>query len=465
LFATNQAVATIDGDISALNDRAVKYDGAVGDAKDVITLAGAGGTTISNLAAGGVSAGSTDAINGSQLHGLSQSLAVSLGGGAVVKPDGTVTGPTYIIQGGNYSTVYDGFAAVDGSLTTIKSTLASISSGGGLKYFHANSAAADSQATGAQSVAIGPQSVASGGGALAAGDGASASATGAVALGQGASANNANDVALGAGSVSQQAVGAASVTIKGATYQFAGTAPVGTVSVGDTGAERTLTNLAAGRIDANSTDAVNGSQLYATNQAIEGLQTGVGGLVQNAVKYDTAPGGGKANSITLEGADPNAPVLISNVAAGVAPTDAVNVAQLNRAASTTLATANTYTDTRVGAAAAESRQYTDQVAASTLTQANAYTDSQFGILNHDIGQVRAEARQAAAIGLAAGSLRYDSRPGKLSVAAGDGEWRGQGAASFGAGYTSENGRVRLNAGATTSGGRWGAGVGLSLTLN
>ncbi|WP_242113383.1 hypothetical protein, partial [Luteimonas aquatica] len=64
-------------------------------------------------------------------------------------------------------------------------------------------------------------------------------------------------------------------TIDGTTYSYAGTAPTSTVSVGAVGAERTITNVAAGRVSASSTDAVNGSQLHATNTAIENLSTEV----------------------------------------------------------------------------------------------------------------------------------------------------------------------------------------------
>ncbi|TGQ97672.1 cell wall protein, partial [Mesorhizobium sp. M4B.F.Ca.ET.200.01.1.1] len=124
------------------------------------------------------------------------------------------------------------------------------------KYFHANSTLADSTASGTDSVAIGPASVASGTNSLAAGNGSTATGQGAVALGQGAKANNASDVALGSGSVSQTAVGTSSTVINGKTYAFAGTAPVGTVSVGAAGAERTITNVAAGQVNAGSTDAI-----------------------------------------------------------------------------------------------------------------------------------------------------------------------------------------------------------------
>jgi autotransporter adhesin len=246
--------------------------------------------------------------------------------------------------------------------------------------------------------------------------------------------------------VTDAAVGTSGATIQGKHYDFAGTAPVGTVSVGAQGAERTITNVAAGRISADSTDAVNGSQLYATNSAIDDLQTGVGNLTQNAVQYDLNSDGSKKNSITLQGGDVNAPVVISNVGKGVADTDAVNVAQLNDG----ITQVKSYTDTQV--------QY-------GIDTANSYTDQKFSQLNQELGGVRSEARQAAAIGLAAASLRYDDRPGKLSVAVGGGLWRGEGALAFGAGYTSENGRVRGNLSGTAAGGQFGVGAGLSFTLN
>jgi hyaluronate-binding autotransporter adhesin len=374
---------------------------------------------------------------------LGTQITNHLGGSSVVNPDGTITGPTYNIQGGSYTTVYDGFTAVDASLTNLTNQM---NNGGGIKYFHANSKLADSSATGTDSVAIGPESVASGTDSLAAGHGATAAGQGSVALGEGAQANNANDVALGSGSVTEAAVGTSGTTIRGKHYDFAGTAPVGTVSVGDQGAERTVTNVAAGRISADSTDAVNGSQLHATNSAIEDLQGGVGNINKNAVFYDLNPDGSKKNSLTLIGGDVNAPVVISNVGKGVKDTDAVNVSQLTESFNK----AKSYTDNRVDYA---------------IETANDYTDQKFSQLNQQFGEVRDEARQAAAIGLAAASLRYDDRPGKVSVAMGGGLWRGEGAVAFGAGYTSENGRVRANLMGTTAGGHWGAGAGVSFTLN
>lgn len=402
------------------------------------------GTGITGLASGAISAGSTDAVNGGQVHAISQSLADSLGGGASVNPDGTISGPSYVVQGNTYSSVGDTFSAVDSNLTNLNNAIDDLNSGGGIKYFHTNSALADSQAVGTDSVAVGPASVATG--------------QSSVAIGNGASASEENSVALGANSVTDPVVATAGATISGKYYTFAGGSPVGTVSTGSAGAERTVTNVAAGRVAASSTDAINGSQLYATNMAIENIEAGVGTF---AVQYDRNPDDTKANKLTLQGGDPSAPVVISNVARGSAPGDAVNVGQFDEG----MQMARSYTDERTNWAVESANNYTDHVATETLDRAKAYTNQQLSQLSSGLGEVRGEARQAAAIGLAAASLRFDDRPGKLSVAAGAGLWRSEGALAFGAGYTSENQRMRANLTATTAGGHWGMGAGVSFTLN
>lgn len=84
----------------------------------------------------------------------------------------------------------------------------------------------------------------------------------AVLIGHNAKAAQKGDVALGADSETAAAVATTSASINGETKNFAGTAPVATVSVGAAGKERTITNVAAGRVSASSTDAINGSQLF-----------------------------------------------------------------------------------------------------------------------------------------------------------------------------------------------------------
>ena len=82
-----------------------------------------------------------------------------------------------------------------------------------------------------------------------------------------------NAVVLGNNSTAESSdvVSTPSYTYAGGTVNFAGTAPVSTVSVGATGQERTITHVAAGRVSADSTDAINGSQLYGASQQIDNL--------------------------------------------------------------------------------------------------------------------------------------------------------------------------------------------------
>ncbi|MDY1462787.1 hypothetical protein SOK05_30050, partial [Pseudomonas aeruginosa] len=70
--------------------------------------------------------------------------------------------------------------------------------------------------------------------------------------------------------------------INGTTHTYAGTAPVGVLSVGAAGAERQIQNVAAGRVSATSTDAVNGSQLNATNTTVDSLGTQLSNLATSA---------------------------------------------------------------------------------------------------------------------------------------------------------------------------------------
>lgn len=92
-----------------------------------------------------------------------------------------------------------------------------------------------------------------------------------VSIGTNAKVTADNSIALGSDSVANSAVATASANINGRTYNFAGTTPVGTVSVGDSDKERTITNVAAGRISSTSTDAINGSQLHSAIQEMNSV--------------------------------------------------------------------------------------------------------------------------------------------------------------------------------------------------
>jgi len=214
-------------------------------------------------------------------------------------------------------------------------------------YFHVNSTAtgnstlSNSGATGTNAIAAGPSAVASGANALAVGSGATAAADQAVALGANASVTQAGGVALGAGSVASTAAGVAGYVPTGASAAQAAavnatTSTLAGVSVGDAanGQFRQINGVAAGTVDS---DAVNVSQLKAVQAVVTNIDN-------TAVKYTTnADGTVNYNNVTLGNGASTGPVTVSNVAPGVAGTDAVNVNQLNSG----IAAANAYTDARV----------------------------------------------------------------------------------------------------------------------
>ncbi|WP_035011669.1 Vomp family autotransporter [Bartonella vinsonii] len=267
-----------------------------------------------------------------------------------------------------------------------------------------------------------------------------------------------------------------------------------------TGQPSKIINVADGKIEKDSKDAVNGGQLWQTNERVAGvekdikhitnrvdnisttvtdlgkdvynienkvdnIENTVGELADGVVLYDKDNNGKKTNKITLAGGDASEPVLIDNVADGKiekGSKEAVNGGQLRD-----------YTEQQMKIILDESKHYTDQrvnnivvdAIDDAVNQANHYTNIKFEALNYNIENVRKEARRAAAIGLAVSNLRYNDTPGKLSVAFGSGLWRSQSAFAFGAGYTSEKGNIRSNLSVTSSGGHWGIGAGLNMTLN
>ena len=116
---------------------------------------------------------------------------------------------------------------------------------------------------------VGNNSTASADGAMVLGSSASVTGKNGVALGNNTKVANENAVAIGNGSETAAAVATPSATINGVVHNFAGVNPASTVSVGKAGSERTITNVAAGRISATSTDAINGSQLYAVTSEVD----------------------------------------------------------------------------------------------------------------------------------------------------------------------------------------------------
>ncbi|WP_305729341.1 YadA-like family protein [Pseudomonas sp. D2002] len=375
-----------------------------------VVSVGAAGTErqIQNVAAGVISATSTDAINGSQLNSVvtgvnnqGTTTASTLGGGAAYSPatgnitgfsqpinsisaTGAVAGPTAqttvaaaltalntnVNNTANVAVKYDASGgtkitlgatggagagapvtitnlapatlnatstdAVNGSqLFATNTTVNNIATGAGIKYFHTNSTLADSTATGTDSVAVGPT--------------ASATATNAMALGNGATAGTANSVALGSGATTAAATATASGVINGTTYTYAGAAPIGVLSLGSAGNERQLSNVAAGKVTATSTDAVNGSQLFSTNTAVNSLGTTVNNITTGAgIKYF------HTNSTLADGTATGTDSVAVGPTASATATNAValgNGATAGSANSVALGSGSSATGTTLGTAA------------------------------------------------------------------------------------------------------------------
>ena len=142
----------------------------------------------------------------------------------------------------------------------------------------------NAQATQNRAVAFGKNAKATAGDTFAFGDAAKASVGNAIAFGKNANAAHAGSIALGANSATEAAVQTTSATVGGLTFgNFAGNTPESTLSIGTAGKERTITNVAAGRISDSSTDAINGSQLYATQNVMNNIgKSAVGVLGGNA---------------------------------------------------------------------------------------------------------------------------------------------------------------------------------------
>ncbi|WP_434058419.1 YadA-like family protein [Acinetobacter bereziniae] len=295
----------------------------VGSANNGVVSVGKAGAErqIINVAAGKVSSDSTDAVNGSQLYATNQAIT-EVGKSAAAAKTEVVEGDNIVVtetQGKNGQSIYNIATAKEVSFdkTTVGTVITDSTTGkitgltagevsatstdaiNGSQLYATNKAIADSKthyvsvnddgvqadnynndgATGKNALAVGVGSKAAGENAVAIGYNNNVVQDKTVALGSSITTTQANSVVLGNESTDRAATSESKVTILGQDYAFAGlgSASNGVVSVGKVGGERQIINVAAGQLSATSTDAVNGSQLYATNQAISSLQGQVGG--------------------------------------------------------------------------------------------------------------------------------------------------------------------------------------------
>lgn len=140
-------------------------------------------------------------------------------------------------------------------------------------------------ALGGYSTAVGQASVAKAQSSTAIGSGATAESRFSTAIGTNAHAKNYQDVAVGFGSTTTTVTQTAKAEVNGVTYgTFAGHRPSSAVSFGSKGNERQLQSVAAGQVTSTSTDAVNGSQLYAVAGQVSNNTIRI---EQNSAKIET----------------------------------------------------------------------------------------------------------------------------------------------------------------------------------
>ncbi len=298
-------VAQLKGAISLINgvaDAAVTYDldGAGNPNYRRVTLgAGTGTTTIGNLAAGAVSAGSLEAVNGGQLATTNAAIAGFFGGRAAFDPaSGAFTAPLFeististggAIAKGLYENATDAFAAVDGSLVNLNTQITDIRNGG-TKYLRVNSTGTEALASGTDSIAVGTNARATAANSIAVGAGSLADRANSVSIGAAGAERQVTNLAAGTAATDAVNVGQLQASEQGALrYDLNGDGSVNYASatLGQTGTATTLRNLGPGQVSATSSEAINGAQLFAANQAVA-THLG-GGAAVNASGVLTAP--------------------------------------------------------------------------------------------------------------------------------------------------------------------------------
>ncbi|ECU5938909.1 autotransporter adhesin SadA [Salmonella enterica subsp. enterica serovar Anatum] len=281
--ATSSALgyqATASGDDSAAFGNGAKAIGtnsvALGSgsiAQEDNSVAVGNSTTqrqITYVAKGDINSTSTDAVTGAQIYSLSQSVADRLGGGASVNSDGTVNAPLYEVGTGIYNNVGSALSALNTSITNTEASVAGLAEDA-LLWDDSTSAFSASHTGNASKITN-----------LAAGT-LAADSTDAVNGSQLFATNenvsqNTTDIAANTTSINQNTTDIATNTTNINSLSDSVTtltddallwdAASGAFSAKHNGSDSKITNLAAGTLAADSTDAVNGSQLFATNENV-----------------------------------------------------------------------------------------------------------------------------------------------------------------------------------------------------
>ncbi len=266
-IATNTAsINTLNTSIDALEQDALLWDGtafsaAHGANKDA--------SKITNVLAGTVSSASTDGINGSQLHGLSSSIATYLGGGATVSDSGVFSGPTYNIDGNDYTNVGAALDAINTSLSdSLGDALLWDSTTGAFSAKHGSTASvitnvADGAVSDSSSDAVNGSQL------------YDVSNSVVDVLGGGAGVNTDGSISAPTYTIANtdydnvgDALNALDTTLDDAMLWDATAGENGAFSASHDGSASKITNVAAGTISDTSTDAVNGAQLHGVSSSV-----------------------------------------------------------------------------------------------------------------------------------------------------------------------------------------------------
>ncbi|EDS9368991.1 YadA-like family protein [Salmonella enterica subsp. enterica] len=265
--ANTTSITNLTDTVTNLGADALAWD----DASGAFTAAhGTDATSkITNVTAGTISSTSTDAVNGGQLFSLSDSLADYFGGNASVDENGVFTGPSYTIGSNSYDSVGDALAAINTSFSTSlgdallwDETASAFSAGHGgnaSKITNVANGAISETSTdainGGQLYGVSNSVVdALGGNATVNADGSISAPTYSIAN---TDYNNVGD-----------ALDAIDSTLDDALLWDATAGENGAFSASRDGKASVITNVANGDISETSTDAINGSQLFATNTLI-----------------------------------------------------------------------------------------------------------------------------------------------------------------------------------------------------
>ncbi|EBM2839625.1 autotransporter adhesin SadA [Salmonella enterica] len=379
--ATSSALgyqATASGDDSAAFGNGAKAIGtnsvALGSgsvAQEDNSVAVGNSTTqrqITYVAKGDINSTSTDAVTGAQIYSLSQSVADRLGGGASVNSDGTVNAPLYEVGTGIYNNVGSALSALNTSITNTEASVAGLAEDALLwdESISAFSASHTGNASKITNLAAGTLAADStdavNGSQLFDTNEKVDKNTADIATNTDSINQNTTDIAANTTSINQNTTDIATNTTNINSLSNSVTtltddallwdAASGAFSAKHNGSDSKITNLAAGTLAADSTDAVNGSQLFDTNEKVDqntadittntnsinqnttdiatnttninNLSDSITTLTDDALLWDAASG---AFSAKHNGSDSK----ITNLAAGTLAadsTDAVNGSQL-----------------------------------------------------------------------------------------------------------------------------------------